>query len=91
MTGVVRRRVVVTGLVQGVYYRASCRHEAEARGVSGWAANRVDGSVEMVFEGDDAAVAEMVEWAGRGPAHAVVDSVDVVEEQPRGEVGFRVR
>lgn len=87
----VRRRVVARGLVQGVYFRASCAEEARRRGVSGSVRNRPDGrSVEMVFEGDPDAVAALVEWAGRGPSHAVVDSVEVNEEAPEGEPGFRV-
>jgi acylphosphatase len=82
---------VVSGHVQGVWFRESCRREAEARDVSGWVANRADGRVEAVFEGREPAVAEMVAWCRAGPPRAVVTGVDVSQEQPEGLVGFRVR
>jgi acylphosphatase len=82
---------VVSGHVQGVWFRESCRREAEARDVSGWIANRADGTVEAVFEGHEPAVAEMVAWCRAGPPRAVVTGVDVSQEQPEGLVGFRVR
>jgi acylphosphatase len=87
----VRFRVVVSGSVQGVWFRESCRREAEARGVAGWVANRSDGSVEAVLEGRQPDVAEVVAWCRAGPSRAVVTGVDVAEEQPEGLVGFRVR
>ena len=86
----IRRRVRVTGRVQGVFYRDSCRREARRRGVSGWVTNCDDGSVEAVFEGADDAVAAMVAWASRGPVQARVDRVGVSEEEPTGETGFLV-
>lgn len=87
----VRRRVVVHGLVQGVFYRASCRREAAAAGVSGWVANRPDGTVEAVFEGDGAAVARLVAWCHDGPRGASVTHVEVTDEPPAGERGFTTR
>jgi acylphosphatase len=59
--------------------------------VSGWVTNREDGAVEAVFEGDAAAVQAMVEWARKGPAQAHVTKLEVIEEEPRGELGFSVR
>jgi len=91
MADVVRFRVLVDGRVQGVWFRESCRREAEARGVAGWVANREDGAVEAVFEGDQFAVAQMVSWCRVGPERAVVTSVEVREEDPQGMSGFRVR
>lgn len=88
---VVRRRVTVGGRVQGVFFRDSCRREARARGVAGWVRNREDGAVEAVFEGDPAAVDRLVAWMRSGPRHARVESVDVLDEEPRGEQGFSVR
>jgi len=88
---VIRRRVVVTGLVQGVFFRDSCRRQARGRHVSGWVSNRPDGAVEAVFEGDDAGVEIMVDWMRHGPPQAEVDHVDVHTEEPRGERGFQVR
>jgi acylphosphatase len=82
---------VVSGHVQGVWFRESCRREAEARDVAGSVANRADGSVEAVFEGREAAVAELVAWCRVGPPRAVVTGVDVTQETPAGVLGFRVR
>ena len=79
------------GLVQGVWFRDSCRREAAARGVAGWVANRADGRVEAVFEGPEPAVAEMVAWCRMGPPRAEVTGIDVGQEPPEGLAGFRVR
>lgn len=90
MEDVVRRRVVVHGLVQGVWFRDSCRYESEAGGVRGWVRNNRDGTVEAAFEGAPDAVERVVDWCRVGPPRAVVTHVDVREEAPRGERGFRV-
>ena len=87
----VRRRVVVSGRVQGVGFRAATRSKAEACGVSGWVRNRPDGSVEAAFEGAPDAVARLVEWARHGPRTALVDAVDVFEEEPEHLSGFEIR
>lgn len=87
----IRRRVVVHGDVQGVFFRDSCRGEAAAAGVTGWVRNRSDGAVEAVFEGDDATVESLSDWCRTGPPHARVDRVDVTEEQPEGDTAFEVR
>jgi acylphosphatase len=86
----VRRRVVVRGEVQGVFFRDSTRSEAERRGVAGWVANRDDGTVEAAFEGEPGAVDALVEFCRSGPPRARVADVEVSEEEPRGESGFRV-
>ena len=88
---VIRRRVVVTGRVQGVFFRDSCMREANRLGVRGWALNRDDGRVEAVFEGEPDAVEEIIEWARSGPAHAYVTNIEVVDEQPAAERGFQIR
>lgn len=85
---IVRARVRVTGLVQGVFFRETLRRAATIHGVSGWARNRPDGSVEAVFEGWPAAVEAMIEVAGEGPDAARVDSREVHWERPAGERGF---
>jgi len=87
----VRRRVVVHGRVQGVFFRDSCERMASSAGVSGWVRNRNDGAVEAVFEGEADAVERMVGWAREGPRRADIDRVEVSEEEPVGESGFRVR
>ena len=91
MSEQVRRRVVVRGNVQGVFFRDSCRSEASSRGVAGWVTNRSDGAVEAVFEGEPDAVAAMVGWCSRGPRGADVESVDESAEEPEGLAGFQVR
>jgi acylphosphatase len=85
------RHAVVHGRVQGVFYRASAEQEAHRLGVAGWVRNRQDGSVELLVEGDDAAVEQMLEWAGRGPARAEVTGVDVEERAEEGLAGFEQR
>jgi len=87
----IRRRVVVNGMVQGVFFRASCQREAAARGVAGWVSNRPDGAVEVVLEGEDAAVEALVDWCRTGPPHADVKDVDVAAEEPEGLSRFEVR
>lgn len=86
-----RRRVVVRGRVQGVWFRESCKDAAQGLSVSGWVRNRADGTVEAVFEGPDAAVDRMVAWCREGPPRAHVESSEARAEPPIGEQGFRVR
>lgn len=88
----VRKRVIVSGTVQGVFFRDTCRREALAHGVSGWVRNLPGGDVEALFEGSEAAVAEMVRWARTGPPAADVRAVEVREETPAPEElrGFEV-
>ena len=87
---VIRRRVLVDGRVQGVFFRESCRREAEARGVTGWVRNRSDGRVEAVFEAASAAVEAMVAWCRHGPAGARVDEMEVTDEPAEGLSDFRI-
>ena len=86
----IRRIVRVSGRVQGVFFRDSCRRQARSLGLCGWVRNTPDGDVEAVFEGETEAVEEMVAWCRRGPAHAVVADVWVADERPRGDQAFRV-
>jgi acylphosphatase len=86
-----RAHVRIRGRVQGVFFRAEARARAESLGVAGWVRNAPDGSVEAVFEGDEARVRSMVEWCRRGPSGARIDDVEVEPEEPTGETGFHVR
>lgn len=86
----IRRRVIVSGLVQGVYFRDSCRQEALAHSVRGWVRNRPDGTVEAAFEGEPADVSHMVTWSATGPPRAAVTHVEVINEPSEGLTGFRV-
>jgi acylphosphatase len=86
----IRRRLRISGQVQGVGFRYSCRRVAESAGVKGWCRNLADGRVEALLEGEADAVEQVVAWCRQGPSHAVVSDVDVVDEPPRGETGFRL-
>jgi acylphosphatase len=86
----VRRRVVVGGHVQGVFFRETTRRRAERAGVAGWVRNVSDGSVEAVFEGNAEDVERLVRFCEQGPRGARVDSVDVSSEPPEGLRGFAV-
>jgi acylphosphatase len=88
---VIRRRVVARGRVQGVFFRDSVRQRARSRSVSGWVANRSDGTVEAVFEGEPDAVNALVDYCREGPRGAEVENVEVFDEQPEGLSGFEVR
>ena len=85
-----RVRVIVSGRVQGVFFRTGCARVAEQRGVTGWIRNRDDGRVEAVFEGPRAAVDALVTWCWSGPSGASVTGVESFEESPIGELGFRI-
>ncbi|HEY3729347.1 MAG TPA: acylphosphatase [Solirubrobacteraceae bacterium] len=87
----IRRRLVVHGQVQGVFYRDSTREQAESAGVAGWAHNRDDGAVEVVLEGPSQAVHEVVQFCQSGPRGAQVDSIDSTEEEPEGLSSFEIR
>ena len=87
----IRRRVVVHGEVQGVFFRDFTEKEARERGVAGWVTNRDDGAVEAVFEGEPEAVEALVAFCRDGPRKAEVERVDVQEEDPEGLSGFDVR
>jgi acylphosphatase len=84
-------RVLVTGRVQGVGFRAACRRRATEAGVDGWVRNLPDGRVEAWLEGDREAVGRVAEWCHRGPSWAAVSDVDLHDEVPQGIVGFRAR
>jgi len=83
--------VLVSGLVQGVFFRADTARHARSRGVTGWVRNLPEGRVEAVFEGPEFAVHAMVDWVRRGPRGATVTSVNVEWGDTRGEKGFHVR
>lgn len=87
----VRRRALVSGRVQGVFFRDSCSREARRLGVAGLARNLNDGRVEVVAEGDEAAVDQLIAWCRRGPSRAHVTGVEVTTEEPQGLTRFSVR
>jgi acylphosphatase len=87
----VRCRVVVSGRVQGVFFRDTCERVASGLGVRGWVRNRSDGTVEVVAEGSRDAVGRLLDWCREGPPRAQVRGVEVTDQAPCGEHGFRVR
>jgi acylphosphatase len=86
-----RRRVVVHGRVQGVFFRDTMRRMAQSRGVAGWVRNTHEGTVEAVFEGEPDAIESMVRWSHEGPRGATVRRVEVAEEEPEGLTEFGIR
>ena len=87
----VRYRVLVSGRVQGVFFRDACRRMAREQGVAGWVRNLPDGQVEAVFEGRPEDVDRLVAWARRGPSRAAVADVAVQAESPEGLDTFLIR
>jgi acylphosphatase len=83
-------RVLVSGTVQGVFFRDTCRRMAGRQGVRGWVRNLPDGRVEAVFEGDPEPVGRLVAWCRRGPSGAEVRDVRDLEEPPEHLAGFAI-
>lgn len=86
----IRRHIVVRGRVQGVGFRWSCKDQADRLGVAGWVRNQPDGTVEVVAEGEDRFVDQLVGWCRQGPRHALVTDVEVSTEPPLGQPGFNI-
>jgi acylphosphatase len=90
-SGPVRKKLLVEGRVQGVWFRESLRREAELAGVAGSARNLADGRVEALLEGAPEAVARVVAWCHHGPPRAQVTKVEVSDQPPAGDTVFVVR
>jgi acylphosphatase len=91
MTAMKRMHVIISGRVQGVFFRARTRETAVALKLTGWVRNLHDGSVEAIFEGEDKNVESMLEWCRKGPPHAIVNNVDATGETYTGEFrDFRI-
>ncbi len=91
MADKVRVHVLIEGRVQGVFFRASTRDEARARGLLGWVRNLADGRVEALFEGDKPVVENMLAWCRKGPPYAYVDQVEEDWQPYQGDqADFRV-
>jgi acylphosphatase len=86
----IRRRVVVHGRVQGVFFRDTARRMAQSRGLGGWVRNTPEGTVEAVLEGEPDVVESLVRWCGEGPRGAHVERVDATAEEPEGLTDFRI-
>lgn len=86
-----RARVLVSGRVQGVLFRANTKEKADKLGIAGWVRNLADGRVEAVFEGKEQDVKLMVDWVRKGPVLAKIDDFSVVWEDYSGESAFKIR
>lgn len=92
MAELVRAHVVISGRVQGVFFRMETLEEARKTGVSGWVKNKQDGTVEAVFEGEKALVDSVIQWCRQGPPVSRVDNVDIEWEPYTGKFpGFSIR
>ncbi len=80
-----RAKVVIHGIVQGVFFRASTRDEAIRIGVGGWVRNLSDGTVQALFEGEKKKVEQILGWCHKGPHGARVDKVEISWEPYKGE------
>ena len=87
-----RVHVVISGRVQGVWFRATTKQKAEQLGLTGWVRNTYDGNVEAVFEGEENGVQEMLDWCRHGPPLSKVENVEVKNESPtNGFDSFSIR
>ena len=84
--------VIISGRVQGVWFRASTKEKADQLGLAGWVKNTNDGKVEAIFEGEEKLVQEMLNWCHRGPQLANVENVETIKQQKPSDVfdGFSI-
>ncbi len=84
--------VIISGRVQGVWFRSDTKQKAEQLGITGWVRNTIGGNVEAIFEGEEDLVKEMIDWCHRGPPLAQVEHVEVKNQDPtNGFEGFSIR
>ena len=83
-----RARILVSGRVQGVFYRANARERAQELGIAGYVKNLDDGSVEILAEGDEEKISKLIEWCKKGPRLAKVQNVEAVYDKATGEFSF---
>jgi acylphosphatase len=79
------KHVVISGKVQGVWFRANTKQKAEQLGIKGWVRNTSDGKVEAIFEGDEENISEMINWCRQGPPLAKVEDVKIEEKTPNDD------
>ncbi len=84
--------VVISGRVQGVWFRANTKQKADALRLTGWVRNTNNGCVEAVFEGEERMINEMIGWCYKGPSLAKVVKVDIKKQDPTNEFNdFSIR
>ena len=89
---IVNVHVLISGRVQGVWFRASTTQIAKQLGLTGWIRNTSDGCVEAVFEGEERLINKMIEWCHKGPPLSKVKKVEVKNQEPtNGFNGFSIR
>jgi acylphosphatase len=86
----IRRRVLIEGRVQGVFFRDSTQRQARSAGVAGHVRNLDDGRVEVVLEGEPKAVQKLIDFCREGPDRARVRELETTEEEPQGATSFEV-
>ena len=87
-----KAHVIISGRVQGVWFRASVKNKAEQLGINGWVRNTDNGNVEAIFEGNEKNIEEMLKWCSHGPSLAKVDNVEVTKQPASNEFDqFSVR
>ncbi len=75
-----RIRLIISGKVQGVFFRVSLRDQARGLGISGWARNNPDGTVEALIEGESGKIDQIINWCWNGPPDAIVENIDKRED-----------
>lgn len=86
MNKLVRVRLHISGIVQGVFFRANTESVARSLALTGWVRNLTDGRVEVVAEGPYDKITELINWCHEGPPVASVDNVEMEWEEPTGEL-----
>ena len=83
-------RIIASGIVQGVFYRAFVKEQADALGLKGFARNLADGRVEAIAEGDDEKIKELIKRLRKGPSGSRVDSLEIKWQEPQNFSRFEI-
>jgi acylphosphatase len=83
--------IKISGIVQGVFFRASTKDAAERLGISGFVRNEPDGSVYIEAEGEEEKLTQFMEWCRHGPPRASVEKCEIIEGETQGYISFQVK
>jgi len=87
-----RLRIKIYGIVQGVFFRTNAMEKSTKLGLKGWVMNNKDGSVEILADGKEEKIKELVEWCKIGPGLARIDRIEITEEKPKEKLhNFKIR